>query len=97
MSAALLPSASIRPASMRSSSRTQETVCLTRSLGSGLHAIPRLLIRKTEVDGIGPLAGNRLNVSEINYDEGTLHVVSPSGDFEMSYTEGTIDVISTST
>jgi hypothetical protein len=50
-----------------------------------------------EADGIGPLAGQRLKVSEINYDDGTLQVVSPSGDVAVSYSEGTIDVRSTGT
>ena len=45
-----------------------------------------------EVEGIGPLAGQRLKVSEINYDDGTLGVVSPNGDVVMSYAEGTVDV-----
>ena len=50
-----------------------------------------------EAIGIGPLDGQRLKVSEINYDDGTLHVVSPNGDFAMYYAEGTIDVTSKST
>ncbi len=50
-----------------------------------------------EAEGIGPLAGQRLKVSEINYDDGTLNVISPNGDFSMSYSEGTIDVSSTGT
>src|SRR4051812_12593163 len=47
-----------------------------------------------EAEGIGPLKGQRLKVSEINYDDSTLHVVGPNGDFAMSYAEGTIDVSS---
>ena len=50
-----------------------------------------------EADGIGPLAGQRLKVSEINHDDGTLYVLDPNGDFVMSYAEGTIDVTSTGT
>jgi len=50
-----------------------------------------------EAEDIGPLVGQRLKVSEINYDDGTLNVVSPSGDFAMSYAEGTIKVTSTGT
>ena len=50
-----------------------------------------------EADGIGPLAGKRLKVSEISYDTGTLNVVSPNGDFAMSYSEGTIEVSRTGT
>ena len=49
------------------------------------------------VVGIGPLAGQRLKVSEINYDDGTLHIISPRGDYAMSYSEGMIEVRSTGT
>jgi hypothetical protein len=50
-----------------------------------------------EAVGIGPLAGQRLKVVELNYDDGTLHVDSPRGDCAMSYSEGTIDVSSIGT
>jgi hypothetical protein len=50
-----------------------------------------------EAVGIGPLAGQRLKVSEIDYDSGTLDVVSPGGDYVLSYAEGVITVASTGT
>lgn len=50
-----------------------------------------------ETDGIGPLAGQRLKVSEINYDDGTLHLVSPCGDYAIHYTAGMIEVRATGT
>ncbi len=48
-----------------------------------------------EAVGIGPLAGQRIKVSELDYDSETLHVVSPGGDYALSYGEGMIDVAST--
>ena len=47
------------------------------------------------VEGIGPLAGQRLTASEIDYDQSTLSVVSPRGDFSLFYEEGTITIRST--
>lgn len=47
--------------------------------------------------GIGPVAGQRLMVSEIDYHEGTLDVVSPDGPYSLSYEEGTVTVRSTGT
>ena len=35
--------------------------------------------------GIGPLARQHLKVSEIDYDNGTLDVVAPSGEYMLSY------------
>ena len=49
-----------------------------------------------EALGIGPLAGKRIKVSELDYKSGTLHVLSPGGDHALSYAEGTIAVASTS-
>jgi hypothetical protein len=44
------------------------------------------------VEGIGPIAGQRLKASEIDYDNGTLSVISPRGDFSLFYEEGTLTV-----
>lgn len=45
-----------------------------------------------KVEGIGPIAGQSVTVSEINYDDGTLRVISPNGNVDVSYAEGTIEV-----
>ena len=42
--------------------------------------------------GIGPIAGQSLPVSEINYDDGTLKVKSPNGEFALTYSEGVVTV-----
>ena len=49
------------------------------------------------VEGIGPIAGQRIKVREIDYYRGTLTVTSPLGDYRLSYEEGTITVSSTGT
>jgi hypothetical protein len=47
-----------------------------------------------EVEGVGPLRGQRIKVSEINYEDGKLDIAGPNGDFAMSYAEGIIEVSS---
>ena len=44
------------------------------------------------VAGIGPLAGQLLTVTELNYETGELDVVSPDRAFRLFYTEGMVSV-----
>lgn len=43
-------------------------------------------------EGIGPLAGQRIPITELDYSTGTLHVRSPHGDYELSYESGTVTI-----
>lgn len=42
--------------------------------------------------GIGPMEGMVVPISEINYDTGQLHFVSPDGEYNFEYEGGTITV-----
>jgi hypothetical protein len=42
--------------------------------------------------GIGPIDGQRIPVTEISYENGTLQVISPNGNFSLAYESGVIAV-----
>lgn len=42
--------------------------------------------------GIGPMEGMVVPISELNYDTGQLHFVSPDGEYNFEYEGGTITV-----
>jgi hypothetical protein len=42
--------------------------------------------------GIGPMEGMVVPISELNYDTGELHFVSPDGKYKFDYEGGTITV-----
>jgi hypothetical protein len=45
--------------------------------------------------GIGPIAGQSIPVTEINYDKDSLQIVSPNGEFALAYEDGVIAVTTT--
>jgi hypothetical protein len=47
---------------------------------------------KGAIGGIGPLAGMRIPIHEINYDTATLAFTSPDGLTSVSYSEGTMTI-----
>ncbi len=42
--------------------------------------------------GIGPIEGQRISVSEIDYVNGTLQLLGPNGDFSLTNEEGVVAV-----
>jgi hypothetical protein len=49
------------------------------------------------VEGVEPIAGARIAVSEIDYDTGVLDYVSPDRSWSLHYQEGTVTVESSGT
>ena len=47
---------------------------------------------KGAIDGIGPLAGMKIPIHEMNYDTETLAFASPDGLTLVSYSEGTMTI-----
>jgi hypothetical protein len=45
-----------------------------------------------KVEGIGPILGEPIRVTEIDYVTGVLGTQSPRGDFSLTYEEGTITI-----
>ena len=42
--------------------------------------------------GIGPIAGQRIPVSEIDYDSGVLEILTPDRNYRIHYAEGTVTI-----
>ena len=42
--------------------------------------------------GIGPIDGQEIHMSEIDYDTGVLEVSTPDRSYNIYYTEGTVDI-----
>ena len=48
-----------------------------------------------EGEGIGPIAGERIPIVEMDYDTETLHLMSPDGQFVLDYESGMVAVTRT--